>query len=544
MLDLKSKNILLIEDYPAMRKAIRDMLYSLEVESIVEAENGQKAIAAMQVHKFDIVLCDYNLGTGKNGLQVLEEARFRKLLPSYAAFIMVTAEQVQSMVLSAMENKPDEYLTKPFTAQLLLTRLERTFERKEFFKKVDAAIDRENYVLAIKFCDKLLAESPKKLHTAALKKRAELAIHAHDYPTAQHIYQDILEQRELNWAMLGLAQIQYLQGNAADAINIFQEIISKYPMTMEAYDLLAQSYELADQNIEAQETLNKAVALSPQTILRQRKLATIANKTGNLKIAESACKSAVKLGKYSVHKHSSDFSNLAQVFSQSEKPDDALAILQSMRAEFPDDPSTALRAVIHETEIFKSTGDSEKAEEAFVEALELTEHHKQNLDKEILLDMTKACYLNEHDHVADALLEQLVKSHVDDDEFIDNINAMHSAIGRESHAEALINSTKKQLIHINNEGVKLYKQGKFTEAVALFATAFKSMPNNKTIILNMTKIMLHGIQASGCTKENMAEVKYYINKAKKLGVAPYKLNTIQMEYAKLALNFKNSLKKG
>jgi CheY-like chemotaxis protein/Tfp pilus assembly protein PilF len=543
MLDLRSKNILLIEDYPAMRKAIRDMLYSLEVESLVEAENGQKAIVAMQNHKFDIVLCDYNLGTGKNGLQVLEEARFRKLLPSYAAFIMVTAEQVQSMVLSAMENKPDEYLTKPFTAQLLLTRLKRTFERKGFFKKVDAAIDSENYALAIKFCDQLLIESPKKLRTAALKKRAELAISTHDYPTAQHIYQDILEQRELNWAMLGLAQIQYLQGNSAEAISIFQEIINKYPMTMEAYDLLAQSYELTDQNAKAQETLNKAVALSPQTILRHRKLAAIANKTGNLEIAESACKSAVELGKYSVHKHSSDFSNLAQVFNKSEKPDDALAILQSMRAEFPDDPSTALRAAIHEAEIFKSTGDSEKAEEAFVEALELTEHHKQNLDKEILLDMTKACYLNEHEHIADAFLEQLVKNHVDD-EFINDINAMHSAVGRENHAEELINTTKKQLIHINNEGVKLYKQGKFAEAVALFATAFKSMPNNKTIILNMTKIMLHDIQASGCTKENMTEVKYYINKAKKLGVAPYKLNTIQMEYAKLALNFKNSLKKG
>ncbi|MBE0469576.1 MAG: response regulator, partial [Methyloprofundus sp.] len=125
MLDLKAKKILLIEDYPVMRKAIRDMLYSLDVITLIEAENGQKAINAMQTHKFDIVLCDYNLGEGKNGLQVLEEARFRKLLPSSAAFIMVTAEQLQDRVLSAMENKPDEYLTKPFTAQLLLTRLER-----------------------------------------------------------------------------------------------------------------------------------------------------------------------------------------------------------------------------------------------------------------------------------------------------------------------------------------------------------------------------------------------------------------------------------
>ncbi len=543
MLDLKSKNILLVEDYPAMRKAIRDTLYSLEVESLVEAENGFKAIAAMQTHKFDIVLCDYNLGAGKNGLQVLEESRLRKLLPSDAAFIMVTGEQVQSMVLSAMDNKPDEYLTKPFTAQLLLTRLERTFKRKSFFKQVDAAINDENYALAIKYCDKLLADNPGKLRTAALKKRAELAIYVQDYSTAQQIYQDILNQRELNWAMLGLAQIQCLQGHSEDAIRIFLEIIDKYPMTLEAYDLLAQSYELTDQHTEAQATLHKAITLAPQTILRQRKLATIANKTGDLEIAESACKSVVELGKYSIHKHASDFSNLAQVLNQSEKTDDALAILQSMRTEFPNDPSTALRAAIYEADIFKSRGDTEKAEAAFTEALELTQQHRQDLDKEILLEMSKACYLNKQESIADKLLEQLIKNHIDDDEFINNINAMQCTIGYENHAEELIHTTKKQLIHINNEGVKLYQQGHFTAAVELFATAFKSMPNNKTIILNMTKIMLHAIQDVGCTEKNMTEAKYYINKAQKLGVAPYKLNAIQMEYAKLALSFKNSLKK-
>jgi CheY-like chemotaxis protein len=36
MLDLKAKKILLIEDYPVMRKAIRDMLYSLGVITLIE----------------------------------------------------------------------------------------------------------------------------------------------------------------------------------------------------------------------------------------------------------------------------------------------------------------------------------------------------------------------------------------------------------------------------------------------------------------------------------------------------------------------------
>jgi hypothetical protein len=43
-----------------------------------------------------------------------------------------------------------------------------------------------------------LEESPKKVRTVILKKRAELAVHTQDYVTAQDIYQNILEQRELN----------------------------------------------------------------------------------------------------------------------------------------------------------------------------------------------------------------------------------------------------------------------------------------------------------------------------------------------------------
>jgi len=533
MLDLKSKKILLVEDYPVMRKAIRDMLYSLGVITLIEAENGLKAMTAMQAHKFDIVLCDYNLGPEKNGLQVLEEARFRKLLPSHTTFIMVTAEQVQSMVLSAMENKPDEYLTKPFTAQLLLNRLERASERKTFFKKIDAATDNENYPLAIKYCDQLLTEAPNKQRTLLLKKRAELAVHTQDYVTAKNIYHDILSQRELNWAMLGMAKIYYLQGQTEKAIQAFQGIISKYPMTMEAYDLLAQAYESTNHPMDAQEILNKAIELSPQTILRQRKLASIANKTGSLDIAENACKSAIKLGKYSVHKDSNDFSSLAKVLQKANKSEDARAILQTMCKEFPNDPNTELRAAINESEISLALGETEKATESFEKAKQTHKQHEQVINKETTLEMAKIYYLHQEEELADKLLDQLIKSHIDDDDFIDKINTMLDSINRQNHAESLIEKNRYELIRINNEGVKLYKQGKFDEAIYVFAQAFRSMPKNKTIVLNMTKIMLHNIKSSGGTKENMAEAKFYINKAKEIGVPQYKLISIQMEFSKL-----------
>lgn len=124
-LDLSTKNILIIEDYPVMRKAMRDMLYKLGTRYISEAKDGFTAISAMKKQKFDIVLCDYNLGDGKNGPQILEEARYNKLLSLNALFIIVTAYQSASFILGTIENKPDDYLAKPFNAQQLFRRIEK-----------------------------------------------------------------------------------------------------------------------------------------------------------------------------------------------------------------------------------------------------------------------------------------------------------------------------------------------------------------------------------------------------------------------------------
>jgi tetratricopeptide (TPR) repeat protein len=69
-----------------------------------------------------------------------------------------------------------------------------------------------------------------------------------------------------------------------------------------------------------------------------------------------------------------------------------LEVLQTMRAEFPNDPSAELRATIAESEIYQSMGDTEQAEEAFNKALSISKQYDQILDKEIKLEMSKTCY--------------------------------------------------------------------------------------------------------------------------------------------------------
>ncbi len=300
---LKNKSILIIEDYSVMRSAIKEMLYSLNAMDIVECRNAEEALVLLRKNPFDIVLCDYNLDPGKNGQHILEEIRHHKLLRFDAVFIMVTVEHDLSMVLSAMENKPDEYLTKPFTAQQLLLRLQRNAARKEFLASVEREIARENFSQAIQNCDKMLKYNTKNMHLQLLKLRAELAIRVNDYGTAKAIYEKILQQRDLLWAKQGLGKIYFFQEDYLRAADIFQELIEQQPMLMEAYDWLAKTLGKMGDHQEAVDILGTALALSPHAILRQKSLARLAERNGNLEVAEKAYQQTIKLADIRCTKH-------------------------------------------------------------------------------------------------------------------------------------------------------------------------------------------------------------------------------------------------
>ena len=99
--------ILIVEDSAEARGLLRGFMREVGAEKIDLASNGQEAIDFMKSHKFDIVLCDYNLGKGKDGQQVLEEVRVSKYLSYSTVFIMITAETTLEMVMGALEYQPD-----------------------------------------------------------------------------------------------------------------------------------------------------------------------------------------------------------------------------------------------------------------------------------------------------------------------------------------------------------------------------------------------------------------------------------------------------
>ena len=150
---LKNQNILIIDDFSEMRSMMRQMVTSLGAINISTARNGEEAIACMQKTRFDIVLCDYNLGDAKDGQQILEEAKHRKLINDFTLFLMITAENTSYMVMGAMEYFPDDYLNKPFTKTTLQARLRKLMDAKQACKDIYQCIDKKQYDQALAYID-------------------------------------------------------------------------------------------------------------------------------------------------------------------------------------------------------------------------------------------------------------------------------------------------------------------------------------------------------------------------------------------------------
>ena len=100
---LKGIEILVIDDFASMRSMMASMLKDYGADTIRQARNGKEAIQMIEERVPHLVLCDYNLGEGKDGQEVLEESKERELLPYSSIFFLVTAENTNMMVMGAMD---------------------------------------------------------------------------------------------------------------------------------------------------------------------------------------------------------------------------------------------------------------------------------------------------------------------------------------------------------------------------------------------------------------------------------------------------------
>lgn len=513
--DFKEFQILIVDDFANMRSTLKKMMQSLGAEQIDMASNGRDAIDRLRRTSYDIVLCDYNLGEGKNGQQVLEEGKAKKLIRYSTVFVMITAENTHDMVMGAVEYRPDDYLTKPFNKELLGTRLRRILERKENLERIEAAVEKGEYGRAIGLCDDLVAKRPRNANELKALK-VDLCLTIGNYPEAQRVCEEVLAQRSVPWAMMGLGRIHFYKKEYMAAKDVFTDLIERHKAYMDAYDWLAKSWQALGKPREAQDVLLAATKMSPNSVLRQQSLAELAERNSDFQLAERSYRRSVGLGRYSVYRNPQTYTGLARALVQNAASQDALKVLGSMRKEFEGEPAASFQAALGEGMVLKQLGLEQEARAAYAEAGKLFDQVSSQLPAKVTMDFARACLGFGDKERGAQLLQEVVRNHHEEQAILDDAQRAFEDSGMGTEGSALIAAARSEVAKLNNEGVGLAKQGRLDDAIRLFEEAAARMSSNATVNLNAAQVLLAHMQKHGREDRYLYQVRQYLQRVSKV----------------------------
>lgn len=111
----REMTILIIDEQALAQNYLRFTLEKLGYSQVQFTDKAQTALVMCKERQFDLIICSFNLQQGKDGYQLYEELKVRRLQKLSTGFIFISAETDPSLVYSVLELQPDEFLAKPYT---------------------------------------------------------------------------------------------------------------------------------------------------------------------------------------------------------------------------------------------------------------------------------------------------------------------------------------------------------------------------------------------------------------------------------------------
>ncbi|MCP4715267.1 MAG: response regulator [Deltaproteobacteria bacterium] len=124
MLDTNAK-IMIVDDFSTMRRIVKNILKQLGFTNVSEAEDGDVALEKLKDGSFEFVITDWNM-PNMTGLDLLKNIRADEQLKE-TPVLLVTAEAEKENVIQAAQAGVNEYIVKPFTADVLQQKIDKIF---------------------------------------------------------------------------------------------------------------------------------------------------------------------------------------------------------------------------------------------------------------------------------------------------------------------------------------------------------------------------------------------------------------------------------
>lgn len=115
-------NIILIEDFPFMRRTIRNCLLELGFVNILEADDGSTGLDIINRERAELIISDYDLPdmSGIELLKVVQSSDGLKDIP----FLMVMKETQSDEIAGLLDPETQDFIIKPFTTDMLGRKIE------------------------------------------------------------------------------------------------------------------------------------------------------------------------------------------------------------------------------------------------------------------------------------------------------------------------------------------------------------------------------------------------------------------------------------
>lgn len=534
-IDYAALRALVVDDSPGMRSALRLTLSNFGITKIQMAANAAEAIFQIKNRPCDFILCDFNLGEGRDGQQLLEELRHSHLISLETVFMMVTAESFYEKVVATAELAPDDYMIKPFSAEVLRSRLEGILLRKRAFAQVYRHFEAQELDQAIAGCDVLMRSKPKYA-VDAMRFKGELLVAAGRFDEAEALYQQVISMRAIPWARLGLARAMHMQQKDEAAETELRDVLEHAPEMVSAYDLLSDVC-LAQKNAAgAQAALEQGVAISAKTVRRQQKLGEVAHANGDLDTARNAFTQAVEKGRHSIFVTPADYGNLCRVQIEQGDLKAVAETLKKNKGTLQASPEGQLVMAVTQGMAHTRGGNLQEAAKALDEAASLRANGTRG-DAQLMLDLAGTCMAHGRNEEADAIVGEVARNAHDSDALLSKAKRIYDEAGRTDAGSGVLSAATGDVRKLNNEGVVLAQRGDFRGAIDKLVTACREAPFNPRIIMNTVWVILKYIEQAGIDEAMIATARSYLAEAERQAPGHARLAGLRLQLKEIETRF-------
>lgn len=505
--------VLLIEPHAGMRASMHHMLTQCGMTKIEHAVGAGSAIRPIKAKAFDLILCEYDLGDGQDGQQLLEDLRHNGLIPLSTIFFMVTAERSYEKVVSAAELAPTDYILKPFTADIVLDRVMRALERRAQFLPIYQLMEQGDLAQAVRACAASeLAD--KRYALDFMRLRAELHVTLGEASIAEPIYARLFELRAVAWARLGLAKSLFLQDRLEEAQGILTSLVEQNKNFLDAYDWLAKTHEANGQPGAAQNILAEATVISPHAVHRLRKLGALAVQTGDTETAERAFTQVVSKARYSEFRDPEDHVRLVRTLVGKGDTQQAATVIRDLGKSMGGNQKADTCRALSASMVHAHTGDNARAAEELGKAVEAC-RSSVGISADVKMALAEGCLAHDLEEGATEVMLD-VMSNAPDSRSLAKAMAIFEQAGRRDLADSVSRESRRRVVDLVSAGAEKAKQGDYRGAVALMSEAVEKLPDNPQVVFNAAVAVLKCLENTGWDVRLGEQARTYIDSARRL----------------------------